>query len=539
MNYNLVDEDDNKFVLGNGDSQFSIAKYGLDDDFMEKLRMLPRNYSVGGQVQGYAAGGMVEMPPEPGMQDEDAVAQAAMSSAGLAGDIGAGVGGFMGDVLSAGATAPYGMTAQVPVTGPSTAQPTAEPAKPVSGTSQMPDSVGMPSMPDYYKMMQDMTAQAPGQVPQVPSDMAAAFKQMQDASLMQAEAKSQAALDQQLAMDESMKDLQLEQLRYDTKVRALDQKKEALVKDIQTGKIDPTRAYSNMSTGNRVMAGISILLGGLSQGLTGAKSNPAMDVINNAVDRDIDAQKAELGKKQNLLSVNLHEYGTLKDALAATKMQIMTVAQTQVNMAAAKAGSKQALAAAQMFNADIDLKMAAIKQQLAASQAMSEKLNQPGGLSYKDVSKLNQELQDKMVQLPNGNYMPAFNKESASKVKDIQSEIYRVKDTLSQARKFMEQGSSLPLTDRNRLAKTINQRVLGELKSKAMLDLGALTEADLQLLEPLVPSVGDFFSTSSKQKLDQLNQMLDSKMNAHYSAYVPGLNPSGRASREKSVFGRP
>jgi hypothetical protein len=229
----------------------------------------------------------------------------------------------------------------------------------------------------------------------------------------------------------------------------------------------------------------------------------------------------------------------LKDALAATKMQIMTVAQTQVNMAAAKAGSKQALAAAQMFNADIDLKMAAIKQQLAASQAMSEKLNQPGGLSYKDVSKLNQELQDKMVQLPNGNYMPAFNKESASKVKDIQSEIYRVKDTLSQARKFMEQGSSLPLTDRNRLAKTINQRVLGELKSKAMLDLGALTEADLQLLEPLVPSVGDFFSTSSKQKLDQLNQMLDSKMNAHYSAYVPGLNPSGRASREKSVFGRP
>jgi hypothetical protein len=539
MPYNFLSEDDNKFTLGNGDEQFSIAKYGLDDDFMEKLRMLPRNYDVGGQVQGYAAGGMVEMPPEPGMQDEDAVAQAAMSSAGLAGDIGAGVGGFMGDVLSAGATAPYGMTAQVPVTGPSTAQPTAEPAKPVSGTSQMPDSVGMPSMPDYYKMMQDMTAQAPGQVPQVPSDMAAAFKQMQDASLMQAEAKSQAALDQQLAMDESMKDLQLEQLRYDTKVRALDQKKEALVKDIQTGKIDPTRAYSNMSTGNRVMAGISILLGGLSQGLTGAKSNPAMDVINNAVDRDIDAQKAELGKKQNLLSVNLHEYGTLKDALAATKMQIMTVAQTQVNMAAAKAGSKQALAAAQMFNADIDLKMAAIKQQLAASQAMSEKLNQPGGLSYKDVSKLNQELQDKMVQLPNGNYMPAFNKESASKVKDIQSEIYRVKDTLSQARKFMEQGSSLPLTDRNRLAKTINQRVLGELKSKAMLDLGALTEADLQLLEPLVPSVGDFFSTSSKQKLDQLNQMLDSKMNAHYSAYVPGLNPSGRASREKSVFGRP
>lgn len=538
MNYNLVDEDDNKFVLGNGDSQFSIAKYGLDDDFMEKLRMLPRNYSVGGGVQGFYDGGMAEMPPEPGVQDDDAVAQAAMSSAGLAGDVASGVGGFMGDVLSAGAAAPYGMTAQVPVTGPQAGQPVVEPPKDLAGAG-MPGTVGTPEMPDYYKMMQDMTKQPGAQAPQVPTDMAAAFKQMQDASSMQAEAKSQAALEQQTAMNESMQDLKLEQLRYDTKVRALDQKKEAIVKDIQNGKIDPSRIYNSMGTGNRVMAGISLLLGGISQGLTGAKSNPAMDVINNAVDRDIDAQKAELGKKQNLLSVNLHEYGTLKDALAATKMQIMTVAQTQVNMAAAKAGSKQALAAAQMFNADIDLKMATIKNQLAASQAMNEKLNQPGGLSYKDVAKLNQDLQDKMVQLPNGNYMPAFNKESASKVKDIQSEIYRVKDTLTQARKFMEQGSSLPLTDRNKLAKTINQRVLGELKSKAMLDLGALTESDLQLLEPLVPSVGDFFSTSSKQKLDQLNQMLDSKMNAHYSAYVPGLNPSGRASREKSVFGRP
>ena len=71
-----------------------------------------------------------------------------------------------------------------------------------------------------------------------------------------------------------------------------------------------------------------------------------------------------------------------------------------------------------------------------------------------------------------------------------------------------------------------------------MLDLGALTKADIDLIEPLIPSVGDFFDAKSRAKIDQLQNMLTAKMNAHYSAYVPGLNPSGRQSRETPVFGK-
>ncbi len=37
MPYSFIGEDDSKFTLSNGDGDFSIAKYGLDDGFMEKL----------------------------------------------------------------------------------------------------------------------------------------------------------------------------------------------------------------------------------------------------------------------------------------------------------------------------------------------------------------------------------------------------------------------------------------------------------------------------------------------------------------------
>jgi hypothetical protein len=191
-----------------------------------------------------------------------------------------------------------------------------------------------------------------------------------------------------------------------------------------------------------------------------------------------------------------------------------------------------------MFNADIDLKMAAIKQQLAASQAMSEKLNQPGGLSYKDVSKMNQDLQDKMVQLPNGNYMPARNKEAANEVSKKQVLYYPILDLTKQFYKAMEQGPTLPKTEASKNAKRLEASMLVELKNLS--ELGALTKDDMKIIDPLVPQIGNIIDPAAqKQAVDFIVNRVNSRLNAVYSAYIPGLNPSGRATREKSVFGRP
>lgn len=517
MPYNFVSEDDKSFKLSNGDSEFSVAKYGLDDGFMEQLRMLPRAYAEGGMVEDPAPLEVGAPPPDMSLTAPYAAPMSFAQPPPAAMD--------QSVVLGPVPPKPTPFTPEMP---PPRVSPTAPSDQPPESATQMPG---------YYDMMQKLMGGPAGRQPDMPPDMSAAYEQMKKASMMDATAKADAALEQQRILDESAKDLQFEQLRFDTRINALNQEQQKLTADVQSAKIDPTRIYDNMTTGNRVLAGISILLGGLGQGLTGAKSNPAMDVINNAIDRDIDAQKANLGKKQNLLSINLAKMGDLRNALAATKMQMMTVANTQVQAQAMKAGSKSAIAAASMFQGQMDLEMSKLKYQIASAQAMEDKLNQPEGVSSKDVAKLTQDLQDKMVQLPNGNYMPAFNKEAATVVRTLQTKLFPVQDLAREFYTEMDKGFTVPTSDRAKNAARLEQSMRVELKT--LFDLGALTEADMGLINPLVPQIGNIKDpTAQRQAVDFIMQRVQSRLNAAYSANVPGLNPSGRASREQSVFKR-
>jgi hypothetical protein len=244
-----------------------------------------------------------------------------------------------------------------------------------------------------------------------------------------------------------------------------------------------------------------------------------------------------MGKKQNMLSLNMAKYNNINDAAAATTAQLLSITQAQINQSAAKMGSKQALAAAQVANGQIDLQKAQLVSQISTSQAAAEKLNNPAGISPKDVLKLNQDIQDKLVQMPNGNYLPAFNKERASKVAELQTKMYPIKSLINEANAFMDQGGTLPLSDRNAEANRLEKNILIELKN--LKELGQLTEGDMGIINPLLPSLGDFFQKGkSRDALSSINRQIDAKLNASYSANIPGLNPSGRQSRETSVFGK-
>jgi multidrug efflux pump subunit AcrA (membrane-fusion protein) len=332
-----------------------------------------------------------------------------------------------------------------------------------------------------------------------------------------------------------MKELQLNEIARKAKADAVMNDINKIQTDVMTQKIDPTRVWSNMSTGNRVLAGISIFLGGVAGGMQGTE-NRALGIIQDAVNKDIDAQKAEIGKKQNMLSLNMAKYNNINDAAAATKAQLLSITQAQINQAAAKMGSKQALAAAQVANGQIDLQKAQLVSQISTSQAAADKLNNPAGISPKDVMKLSQDIRSTLVQMPNGNYIPAFDKESARSVKTTQEKMYPIKSLMSEAGAFMDKGGTYPLTTRNKEAKRIEKNILIELKN--LKELGQLTEGDMGIIEPLLPSLGDFFQADSRNAISSINRQIDARLNAVYSANIPGLNPSGRQSRETPVFGK-
>lgn len=77
--------------------------------------------------------------------------------------------------------------------------------------------------------------------------------------------------------------------------------------------------WSNMSTGAKIMAGISIALGGIGGVKTGG--NVGFDVIQKNIEQDIDIQKANMDKKKGELSA-IQQYGKELQNLGADDLQV-------------------------------------------------------------------------------------------------------------------------------------------------------------------------------------------------------------------------
>lgn len=534
MPISLIDEQENHFTLHDGNESFPVAKFGLDDTTMGQIRSLPQGYADGGMV--YDSFGMPQQPsadfsafPSPGSQMFNSFQPKAeeqiLPSQGI---------NFLTPDQQSTLGANFPRADAATGTGFGLMGPSMTFEQPSEITTAAPASA-QTGLPGYLSQTEQFMQ--PQQQPQagLPSDYTKAFDEIQQGTLQQAQAHADAATQQAQVYEEQMKELQLNEKARKAQADAVMNDINKIQTDVMTQKIDPTRIWSNMSTGNRVLAGISIFLGGVAGGMQG-KENSALAIIQDAVNKDIDSQKADMGKKQNMLSLNMAKYNNVNDAAAATKAQLLSITQAQINQAAAKMGSRQALAAAQVANGQIDLQKAQLVSQISASQAAAAKLNNPAGISPKDVMKLNQDIRSTLVQMPNGNYIPAFDKESARAVKTTQEKMYPIKSLMSEASAFMDKGGTFPLSTRNKESKRIEKSILIELKN--LKELGQLTEGDMGIINPLLPSLGDFFQTDSRNAISSINRQIESRLNAVYSTNIPGLNPSGRQSRETSVFGK-
>lgn len=141
----------------------------------------------------------------------------------------------------------------------------------------------------------------------------------------------------------------------------LDTERENNVKDINNFHINPNRVIENMSTGRHILNAIGLVLGGFGQGLVGG-SNPAYDYIQGQISRDVDAQKAELGKKENLLSHNIQATQSLHAGEALTRLQMNDILSSHLRQEAAK--SANPIAQAELLNiaGKTDAQSAVIRQ---------------------------------------------------------------------------------------------------------------------------------------------------------------------------------
>lgn len=189
--------------------------------------------------------------------------------------------------------------------------------------------------------------------------------------LGEASALRQKAIADQLSLQKQQEKLQQNADLYQGHINELDTHRQDLNKAIQDQKIDPNHYMNSMSTGKHIMTSIGLLLGGYSAGVSGGP-NPALQKLNDNISRDIDAQKAELNKKENLLSSNMKQYGNLRDAEAVTRIQLSDIASNALAQNAAKMADPAAKARADQAIGQLNQKVAPIMSQLAMKRTIAQ-----------------------------------------------------------------------------------------------------------------------------------------------------------------------
>lgn len=159
---------------------------------------------------------------------------------------------------------------------------------------------------------------------------------------------------------------------YQGSLDTINNERQGFIKDIQNGLVDPEKYWKGDAQGNgshsKIAAGIGMILGGFNPT---SNPNAAIDFLNHQMDRNIDAQKQNLGAKQNLLSANIAQFKNINEATAMTKLMQADMIQTQLAKAAATAATPIAAAQAKAAQGAIAAKYAPLAMNLQIMKMMN------------------------------------------------------------------------------------------------------------------------------------------------------------------------
>jgi hypothetical protein len=161
-------------------------------------------------------------------------------------------------------------------------------------------------------------------------------------------AKVQASLDKQ-AQD---------QAAFEKDQAARQQQLDGIVKDVMSTKIDPNHLWHSQSTGQSIALILGNVLSGFGAGLAG---HQAANMIDDAITRDVDAQKDNLENKKagaNMLRevMNDRRLGQKdrNEAAAAVRNGLIDLTKSKVDALAKQYGGPLAMANADKLNAQLD-----------------------------------------------------------------------------------------------------------------------------------------------------------------------------------------
>jgi hypothetical protein len=306
------------------------------------------------------------------------------------------------------------------------------------------------------------------------------------------------------------------------------------LKDLQTqystAKVDPKRLWSNMSTGDKILAGISMAFGALGAGSNGGV-NTAVKVIESAIDRDLKLQEDEIGRKRDAVTVQsgiiaeMRQQFKDKDlANTAARMAIMEQMKLQVDGLAAKFGSQKVKGEAMQLNGALDQKLAeaqATFQKQYASVAAAQRLA-GGKASAAEIAMLPEDQRDRAVVLPGGQTALTYTKDDAKRVKEAVGSYQSAVGTINEIMKLQKDAGSafLPKSEaKEKYATLVNELMFAY---KTMKQTGALDKGTQEVFDRLIGDPGSLFQGAASAKLQTLRQGLERDLKAELAQRVPG-----------------
>lgn len=401
------------------------------------------------------------------------------------------------------------------------AQPPAPSAQPPSGTPGLPSGGGGGALTELNRGLAEQRA---GLAAQVEAEKAkdAALVALQDSHIQQMQALEQRSAEQ---------------------YQAHQQRAESMFQAVMNQQIDPNRIWANADLGQRMAAGVGILLSGIGQSMGGGP-NLALQQINLTIDRDIAAQKFNLEKGENLLTHYLQQGRDMMSAQQMAKADLKDLFAAQMLRTSAEFGGQEAAARAQMAGGQLRTEAAQARQQIIGRQFAMDKERLSMQLAMEQQRLMNsflhqqptaggpglqvddpaiwdwlpKEKREARVRLPNGKWAFAKDGAQASKLQEGIQAADEMKRGLARFTSLLDSGSPKLWTWAGG-DMSAGEELLGMLtaKLKEAQKLGAMSESDYKLISGQIPDITSWRTSQagSRQKLNGLGQSIDDAVMSH------------------------
>lgn len=379
-----------------------------------------------------------------------------------------------------------------------------------------PQQPVIPQLQAQPNMMQSMAPVAQPQIaPQQAMDpmlqknvsMDQLYTQQQEQIKKFADAQSQAANSVSNAYKSYSK--MMEEMKTPQQIMEADKAgNDALMKAYQEKEIDPDRYMKNkvagMSTGQKILSILAIAFGGAGAAVA-RQPNFAMQHLDNAIAQDIEAQKRDQDKSQNLWKMNMQNYGNKIQANLATQNQLWTGVQAKIGASQAAAQGPQAQAqAAQLINQ--------IEQQKIQNRQMLGLMSAPSGASGKPGQHLSGAdpayLVNSMVTEPQARKEVLTEIKHAQLIKENGAKIMDAFNRAAQDNTVMRTGAGMLRTPGSVMQ--LHQLILPNFMT---IDGTIREEAKNETFKNVTPAPGD-----SDQKIEEKRQALQDWLHSHSKA---------------------